>query len=100
MTIPKIANASRIDSPSWDRVCECTPATKWQGSLWELSPWQHKHFLVLCCHSPTQHLQTDGISLPPDSVSPSVVLVSVPLVHAIVSPALQHSETYGLSCYH
>lgn len=64
MTIPKIANASGIDSPSWDRVCECTPATKWQGSLWELSPWQHKLFLVLCCHSPTQHLQTDGISLP------------------------------------
>lgn len=51
-----------------------------------------KPFLVLTRHSPTQHLQKDGISLPSDSRSPSVVRFSVSLVHAIVSPAFFSTE--------
>lgn len=86
IVIPKVANSSGTDSPGWDHMYDCTPAIKLQESLWEHSSWQHKYSLVLACHSPTQHLQKDGISLPSDSISPSVVLFSVSLVHAIVSP--------------
>lgn len=92
IVIPKVANASGIDSPCWDHMYDCTPAIKLQESLWQRSPWQCKYFLILACHSPTQHLQKDGISLPSDSVSPSVVLFSVSLVHAIVSPAFFSTE--------
>ena len=92
IVIPKVANASGIDSPCWDHMYGCTPAIRLRESLWEHSPWQHKYFLVLACHSPTQHLQKDGISLPSDSISPSVLLFSVSLVHTIVSPAFFSTE--------
>lgn len=90
--IPGVANAAGMASPCWDRVCGCTPAPSLQESLWERSPWQGKCFLVLACHSPTQHLQKDGISLPSDSVSPSAVLFSVSLVHAVVGPVFSRTE--------
>lgn len=92
IVIPKVANVSGTDSPCWHRLYDCTPAIKLLGSLWEHSPWQHKYFLVLSCHSPTQHLQKDGISLPSHSTAPSVVLFSVSLTHAIVSPAFFSTE--------
>lgn len=41
VVIPEVTNASEIDSPCWDHMYDCTPATKLQGSLWERSPWQH-----------------------------------------------------------
>lgn len=91
IVIPKVANASGMTVPAGS-TCVCTPAAPLQGSLWEHSPWQREYFLVLSCHSPTQHLQRDGISLPSDSISPSVVLFSVSLVHATVSPAFFSTE--------
>lgn len=64
-----------------------------QESLWERSPWQGKCFLVLACHSPTQPLQEDGISVLSDSISPSAVLFSVPLVHTNIGPAFSRTES-------
>lgn len=56
-------------------------------------PLARQGFLVLACHSPTQPLQRDGISLPSDSISPSAVLFFVPLMHTDVGPAFSRTES-------
>lgn len=77
-------------------ICRMTHLLPNCGNLSGNAPWQCKYFLVLSCHSPTQHLQKDGVSLPSESVSPSVVLFS--LSCALLSALRFSAQSQTNSC--